>query len=74
MLARITKMIKGDVAEEHKALTKMHIHLFAIALCGLATYLLGPVFHVDESNAIVAAFGPFTPTMIQEFLDYMKGL
>lgn len=74
MLARITRFIKGEVAEEHKARTKLHIHLWAITFCGLLTYLLGPVFHIDESNAIVAAFGPFTPTMLQELLDYLKNL
>lgn len=73
MLARILKRIRGDVAEEHKALTKMHIHLFAIVLCGLLTYLFGE-FHIADSSAIIASFGPFAPTMIQEILDYLKGL
>jgi len=73
MLARIRKTIRSKVAEEHRARTKMQIHIWAILFCGLITYILG-LFHVADTNAIIASFGPFTPTMIQEALDYLKGL
>jgi hypothetical protein len=65
------KLTPAKIEAEREARYRLRLHITLIFCSGIVTFVITTV-HL--ANPGIMAFGPVTPSFIQEAVDYLKGL